>query len=45
LLVCADTLARTAVAPQQLPVGVLTALLGVPVFLYLLSHQPDGGTS
>lgn len=40
LLVCADTLARTAVAPQQLPVGVLTALLGVPVFLYLLSRQP-----
>jgi iron complex transport system permease protein len=43
LLVCADTLARTAVAPQQLPVGVLTALLGVPVFLYLLSRQPDMG--
>ena len=43
LLVCADTLARTAVAPQQLPVGVLTALLGVPVFLYLLSRQPKGG--
>ena len=40
LLVCADTLARTVVAPQQLPVGVLTALLGVPVFLYLLSRQP-----
>ncbi len=45
LLVCADTLARTAVAPQQLPVGVLTALLGVPVFLYLLSRQPTGGRS
>ena len=40
LLVAADTLARTIVAPQQLPVGVLTALLGVPVFLYLLSRQP-----
>lgn len=36
LLTVADTLARTVVAPQQLPVGVLTALLGVPVFLYLL---------
>ena len=36
LLVLADTLARTVLAPQQLPVGVLTALLGVPVFLYLL---------
>jgi iron complex transport system permease protein len=40
LLVLADTLARTIIAPQQLPVGVLTALIGVPVFLYLLSRQP-----
>ncbi|MDD5176891.1 MAG: iron ABC transporter permease [Sterolibacterium sp.] len=40
LLVAADTLARVLIAPQQLPVGVLTALLGVPVFLYLLSRQP-----
>lgn len=39
LLVLADTLARTMIAPQQLPVGVLTALIGVPVFLYLLSRQ------
>ena len=39
LLVLADTLARTIIAPQQLPVGVLTALIGVPVFLYLLSRQ------
>ena len=37
----ADTLARTVIAPQQLPVGVLTALIGVPVFLFLLSRQPD----
>jgi iron complex transport system permease protein len=36
LLVCADTLARTIVAPAQLPVGVLTALAGVPMFLWLL---------
>jgi iron complex transport system permease protein len=39
LLVCADTLARTIVAPIQLPVGVLTALIGVPVFLYLLGRR------
>ncbi len=39
LLVLADTLARTIVAPQQLPVGVVTALLGVPVFLYLLNRR------
>lgn len=40
LLVLADTAARTLLAPQQLPVGVLTALIGVPVFLFLLSRQP-----
>lgn len=40
LLVLADTLARTVIAPQQLPVGVLTALIGVPLFLFLLSRQP-----
>jgi iron complex transport system permease protein len=39
LLVLADTLARTVVAPVQLPVGVLTALIGVPVFLYLLGRS------
>ena len=37
-LVLADTLARTILAPQQLPVGVVTALIGAPVFLYQL-HQ------
>jgi iron complex transport system permease protein len=36
LLVIADTLARTIIAPQQLPVGVLTAMIGVPLFLFLL---------
>lgn len=36
LLVLADTLARVVLAPQQLPVGVITAMLGVPVFLFLL---------
>jgi iron complex transport system permease protein len=42
LLVVADTFARIIIAPQQLPVGVITAMLGVPVFLYLLhrSNQP-----
>ncbi|MBS1170449.1 MAG: iron transporter permease [Burkholderiaceae bacterium] len=37
-LVLADTLARTLLAPQQLPVGAVTALIGVPVFLLQL-HQ------
>lgn len=38
LLLLADTLARTLLSPQQLPVGVITALLGVPLFLYLLNR-------
>ncbi len=37
-LVLADTLARTVLAPQQLPVGVVTAMIGVPVFLLQLHH-------
>lgn len=40
LLTVADTAARTVMAPMQLPVGVLTALIGVPVFLFLLARHP-----
>ena len=36
LLVLADALARTVIAPRELPVGVLTALLGVPLMVWLL---------
>lgn len=36
LLAAADTLARTAVAPRELPVGIVTALIGVPLFAFLL---------
>lgn len=36
LLVVADTVARTVVAPGEIPVGVVTALIGGPFFLYLL---------
>jgi iron complex transport system permease protein len=39
LLLFADTLSRTLIAPQQLPVGVLTALIGVPAFLFLLRRR------
>ena len=39
LLMLADTRARSLIAPQQLPVGVLTALRGVPVVLFLVSRQ------
>jgi iron complex transport system permease protein len=39
LLTLADTLARTLIAPEQLPAGVITALIGVPTFLYLLHRS------
>ncbi len=39
LVMLADGLARTIIAPQQLPVGVLTAIIGIPVFLILLRRQ------
>jgi iron complex transport system permease protein len=42
-VVVADALARTVVAPVQLPVGVLAAAVGVPSFLALLLHGPRGG--
>ncbi|MDX1399284.1 MAG: iron chelate uptake ABC transporter family permease subunit, partial [Oceanospirillum sp.] len=42
LLLLADTLARTLIAPQQLPVGVITAFIGVPVFLWVLQKSNRG---
>lgn len=38
MLMLADTLARTVAEPRQLPVGVVTAAIGVPLFLYLLNR-------
>lgn len=38
-LVLVDALARTVAAPTELPVGVVTALLGVPFFVYLLRRR------
>ena len=40
LLLLADTAARSLLAPQQLPVGVITALVGVPAFMLLLLKGP-----
>ncbi|MFH1044073.1 MAG: iron ABC transporter permease [Pseudomonadota bacterium] len=40
LLLLADTAARSVLAPQQLPVGVITALVGVPAFMFLLVRNP-----
>ncbi|HEX6235615.1 MAG TPA: iron ABC transporter permease [Acidimicrobiales bacterium] len=39
LLILADLAARTVIAPSELPVGVITALLGGPFFLFLLRHE------
>jgi len=39
LLVLADSAARTIIAPAELPVGILTAIIGVPVFLFLLMRR------
>ncbi len=41
LLLLADTAARSLLAPQQLPVGVITALVGVPAFMLLLLRSSD----
>ncbi len=38
-LVWADTVARTVLAPTEIPVGVMTALCGAPFFLYLLRQR------
>lgn len=43
LLVLADLAARTLMAPAELPVGLLTALLGAPFFISLLRHRRYGG--
>src|SRR6516164_3055326 len=39
LIVLADLLARTVVAPTELPVGAMTALVGAPVFIYLMRRR------
>ncbi len=39
LLIGTDTLARTVIAPTELPVGIITSLVGAPMFLYLLKKR------
>ena len=39
VIVFADMLARTVVAPTELPVGAMTALVGAPVFIYLMRRR------
>jgi len=44
-LVLADILARTALAPQEISIGVVTALLGAPFFLFVLGSSRNGSIS
>jgi iron complex transport system permease protein len=37
-VIVADTVARTVIAPRELPVGAITALIGAPLFIYLLKR-------
>ena len=46
VLLVVDTLARTLLAPSEIPIGVLTALLGAPFFLVLLRRSlKEGGVA
>lgn len=38
-VIAADTVARTIIAPRELPVGAITALIGAPLFIYLLKRR------
>ena len=42
LLTIADSLARTIVAPAELPIGILTAVIGAPFFMWLLLRRDPG---
>ena len=39
LLVVADIIGRTIIAPTEIPVGIVTAIVGAPYFLYLLLRK------
>jgi iron complex transport system permease protein len=43
LLVLADTCARTLASPAEVPVGIFTAVVGAPVFLWLLHKRRPAG--
>ena len=42
LLLVADVISRTILAPTELPVGILTALVGGPFFIYLIVVEQKG---
>ena len=39
-MVVGDLLARTIVAPQEMPIGVITAFIGAPVLIFLIRRRP-----
>ncbi len=41
LLVLADMLARSLIAPSEIPIGIITSVLGCPFFLFLISRRKD----
>jgi iron complex transport system permease protein len=43
VLLCADVLARVALAPQEIPVGIVTSLAGAPFFLWVLRRAKNQG--
>ena len=43
-MVSCDTLARTVISPTELPVGVVTGLLGGIIFVYVLCRRTEGKT-
>ncbi|MFY8200253.1 MAG: iron chelate uptake ABC transporter family permease subunit [Pirellula staleyi] len=40
-MILADTVARTIIAPAELPIGIVTALMGSPFFLGILLFRPQ----
>ena len=42
ILLAADTIGRTIIAPYEIPVGVITTVFGGPFFLYLLRKDSKG---
>ena len=38
-----DVIARYVISPAELPIGIITAVIGAPVFLWILLRQQKGG--
>jgi len=40
-LILCDTIARTIIAPTEIPIGAITAIIGAPLFIHLLKRRND----